>query len=194
MIKLPSHVISSFQLVYRRLRRLGLAVLLIVIIEQSWSAMHNTSLINFQKHSHELVELTAKQAAYDARDLLIANDNDRLQQLVDHLQGQPFIAAAKIQGRYGQSIAASTNVVDSNAVQQELVLIEEIQDEGKVVGYLKVIIDEDLLLQQPMQILGYLSFYGQFLLAFAILAGVFLTITFNRWRYRQPSPDTSKTS
>jgi uncharacterized membrane protein affecting hemolysin expression len=187
MIKLPSHVISSFQLVYRRLRRLGLAVLLIVLIEQSWSAMHNTSLINFQKHSQQLVELTAKQAAFEARSWLLINDHDHLQLLVEHLQEQPFIAAAQIQGRYGQTIVTSTGLPEADALQQELVLIEEIQEDGKVVGYLKVSIDETLLLQKPVQTLGYLSFYGQFLLAFAILAGVFITITFNRWRYRRPT-------
>jgi uncharacterized membrane protein affecting hemolysin expression len=185
MIKIPAHVNSLFKLVYRRGRRFGLAILLILLIEQFWSAMHTTSLQEFQTHSHQLMSLTAEQAATEARHWIMADDTDNLEQLVAQLQQQPFIAAAQIQNRYGQSIATSLQQTESDQVQQALVLVEEVIDDGKVVGYLTLTVDESLLLKAPVRTHEYLTFYGQFLLGFAVLAGIFMAITFNRWRYKR---------
>ncbi|PWW09840.1 MULTISPECIES: AhpA/YtjB family protein [Pseudidiomarina] len=188
MSKLPSHVISSFQLVYRRLRRLGLAVLLVVLIEQFWGTMHTTSLQEFQSHSHQLMQTTARQAAFSAQQWLANDQPEHLDALVNQLQQQPFIAAASVQNRYGEELTQSHFQADSDALQQAFILVEEISDGDTIYGYLTLVIDEALLLEQPLNTHSYLSFYGQFLLAFAILAGVLLATTFNRWRRTVTTP------
>lgn len=185
MIKIPAHVNSLFKLVYRRGRRFGLAILLILLIEQFWSAMHTTSLQEFQSYSHQLMSLTAEQAATEARHWIMADNTDNLEQLVTQLQQKAFIAAAQIQNRYGQSIASSLQQTESDQVEQALVLVEEVIDDGKVIGYLTLTVDESLLLEAPVKTHAYLTFYGQFLLGFAVLAGIFMAITFNRWRYKR---------
>lgn len=193
MIKIPAHVNSLFKLVYRRGRRLGFAILLILLIEQFWSAMHTTSLQEFQSYSHQLMSLTAEQAAAEARHWIAADDTDNLKQLVTQLQLKPFIAAAQIQNRYGQSITSSQQQAESDQIEQALVLVEEVIDGGRVIGYLTLTVDESLLLDAPVKTHEYLTFYGQFLLGFAILAGIFMAITFNRWRYRRSAhPETTE--
>ncbi len=190
MIKIPTHVNSLFKLVYRRGRRLGLAVLIILLIEQSWTAMHTTSLQEFQAHSHNLVSLTAEQAASEAHYWLETDQIVNLQELVNSLQQQPFVASAQVQNRYGQNVVESTSLSDTDEVQQALTVVEEINNETQVIGYLTLTIDEALLLQAPVKTHAYLTFYGQFLLFFAIIAGVFIAITFNRWRYRSSAVPT----
>lgn len=180
-----THVNTLFKLVYRRGRRLLLAALLIILIEQFWGAMHTTSLQDFQAYSHKLVNLTTKQAAAEASYWLDANDTANLQALVDNLQEQEFFAYAQVFNRYGQMVVESANAVDTDALEQSIVLVEEITFNERVFGYLNITIDESLLLEQPIQTHAYLTFYGQFLLGFAAIAGIFLTTTFNRVRYKR---------
>lgn len=187
MLKVPDHVTNLFFLVYRRFRRLVLAVLLIFFIEQFWSTMHSTSLRELQAYSHQLMSLTAQQAAAEARYWITDNDTTNLESLITQLQQQPFIAAVQIHDRYGQlMVATNGQQEDELEAAATLVLVEEINSGSRHDGYLTLLIDEQALLAQPVRIHQYLAFYGQFLLGFAILAGVFITITFNRWRYRQP--------
>ncbi|CUA88358.1 AhpA/YtjB family protein [Pseudidiomarina woesei] len=183
-----SHVNTLFKLVYRRGRRLLLAVLLIILIEQFWGAMHTTSLQEFQSYSHKLLNLTTEQAAAEASHWLDGNDTVNLQSLVDRLQQQDFFAYAQIFNRYGQMVAESSAKLDTDSLEQALVLVEEIKVEGQVLGYLNITVDESLVLAQPIKTHAYLTFYGQFLLGFAAIAGIFLTITFNRWRYKRLTP------
>ncbi|OZB04729.1 MAG: hypothetical protein B7X54_07265 [Idiomarina sp. 34-48-12] len=139
------------------------------------------------------MSLTAEQAAAEARHWIAADDTDNLKQLVTQLQLKPFIAAAQIQNRYGQSITSSQQQAESDQIEQALVLVEEVIDGGRVIGYLTLTVDESLLLDAPVKTHEYLTFYGQFLLGFAILAGIFMAITFNRWRYRRSAhPETTE--
>ncbi|MBR9908648.1 MAG: hypothetical protein GYB30_11480 [Gammaproteobacteria bacterium] len=180
-----THVNTLFKLVYRRGRRLLLAALLIILIEQFWGAMHTTSLQEFQSYSHRLLNLTTEQAAAEASHWLDASDTVQVQALVDRLQQQDFFAYAQIFNRYGQLVAQSSTKLDTDSLEQALVLVEEIKLDGRVLGYLNITVDEPLLLEQPLQTHAYLTFYGQFLLGFAAIAGIFLTTTFNRWRYKR---------
>lgn len=180
-----SHVNTLFKLVYRRGRRLLLAALIIILIEQLWGAMHTTSLQAFQTYSHKLLNLTTQQAAAEASHWLNDDDTAGLQSLVDNLQQQEFFAYAQVFNRYGQIVAESATQIDTDALEQTLVLVEEIKLDGDVLGYLNITVDESLLLDQPLQTHAYLTFYGQFLLIFAAIAGIFLTTTFNRWRYNR---------
>ncbi|WP_417659896.1 hypothetical protein [Pseudidiomarina sp.] len=152
--------------------------------------MHTTSLQEFQAHSHTLVSLTAEQAASEAHYWLETDQIANLQELVNNLQQQPFVASAQVQNRYGQNVVESTSLSDTDEVQQALTVVEEITNETQVIGYLTLTIDETLLLQEPVKTHAYLTFYGQFLLLFAIIAGVFIAITFNRWRYRRSAVPT----
>ncbi|WP_126760481.1 hypothetical protein LG272_05160 [Pseudidiomarina marina] len=155
--------------------------------------MHTTSLQEFQSHSHQLMSLTAEQAAAEARYWITVDDTESLEQLVSQLQLKPFIAAAQIQNRFGQAITSSLAQAESDQVEQALVLVEEVMDGDRVIGYLTLTVDESLLLEAPVKTHAYLTFYGQFLLGFAVLAGIFMAITFNRWRYRRSAlPETTE--
>src|SRR5690554_3302705 len=122
MTTFPTHVNTLFKLVYRRGRRLALAALLILLIEQFWSAMHTTSLQEFQAHSHHLVNLTTQQAASEAGYWLESDNDANLQALVDSLQQQDYFAYAQIFNRYGQLVVESSTKVDADQLEQAIVL------------------------------------------------------------------------
>ena len=179
------HVISIIQVVYRRARRFIVALLLILLIEQLWTNMQANSLESLRQHSHQMVQLTAQQAALSARQLIIANQQDALQALVDQLHQHPFVAAASIRNNYGQLIVSTTaNPTVSTAANGHTIVVEAISDDQRNLGFLQVLIDDQQLLDSPNKTHAYLSYFGQFLLAFAVLAGILIAITFNRWRYR----------
>ncbi|KFZ27878.1 hypothetical protein IDAT_12400 [Pseudidiomarina atlantica] len=177
------HVINIIKLVYRRGRRLLAALLLIILIENFWSNMQDTSLSDLQTHSQQLIELTAEQAAHEARHWLIANEQDNLQQLVQQLTQQKLIEYAAIYNNYGQEVVSADAITESP--EQAFVIVKEIREGQLIHGYLHITINQDLLLAEPLATHSYLSYYGQFLLVFAVLAGILIAITFNKWRYRR---------
>lgn len=179
------HVISIIQVVYRRARRFIVAVLLILLIEQLWTSMQANSLESLRQHSHELVQLTTEQAALSARQHLISNDQDALQGLVDQLNMHPFVRTATIRNNYGQLLVTTDADQQLDAATGvHTMLVEAISDDSRNLGFLQVVVDDQQLLDSPNKTHAYLSYFGQFLLAFAVLAGILIAITFNRWRYR----------
>ncbi|MDN7125690.1 hypothetical protein [Pseudidiomarina terrestris] len=181
------HVINIIKLVYRRGRRLLAAVLLIVLIENLWGTMQETSLAELQSHSQQLIELTATQAANEARYWLIENDQTKLQNLVDNLTRHPLIDYSAVYDSYGRPMvrAEASSVPQPESTHNAFVLVEEVREEKLVHGYLHIGINQPMLLAEPLSVHQYLSYYGQFLLLFAVLAGVLITLTFNKWRYRR---------
>ncbi|WP_173921309.1 hypothetical protein [Pseudidiomarina piscicola] len=177
------HLINITKLVYRRGRRLLVAVLLIILIENLWSTMQETSLAELQSHSQQLIELTAAQAANEARYWLIENDVAKLQTLVDNLAQHPLIDYSAIYDNYGRALVSAEP--PSARAEKVFVLVEEVREEELIHGYLHIAINQPMLLAEPISVHEYLSYYGQFLLVFAILAGVLMTLTFNKWRYRR---------
>ncbi|CAI8152684.1 MAG: Uncharacterised protein [Pseudidiomarina mangrovi] len=179
------HVISIIQVVYRRTRRFIVALLLILLIEQLWTSMQANSLEALRQHSHQLLQLTSQQTALSARALIINNDQDGLQQLVEQVLQHPYVISASIRNNYGQlMVSSSTDGTPTNADGTSTVLVETIVDEQRNLGFLQLVVDNTGLLESPNKTHAYLSYFGQFLLAFAVLAGIFIAITFNRWRYR----------
>lgn len=188
-MKIPSHhVISIIQVVYRRARRFIVAVLLIILIEQLWAHMQASSLASLRQHSHQLMQLTTQQAALSSQPLLMANEQEPLQRFVDQLLLHPFVAAASIHNHYGQRlVSTAANLSVSDTADGHTILVESIHDDQRRLGFLQVVIDDRQLLDSPNKTHVYLSYLGQFLLVFALLAGILIAITFNRWRYRLPN-------
>lgn len=184
------HVINIIKLVYRRGRRLLAAVVLIILIENLWSTMQETSLADLQSHSQQLIELTAAQAANEARYWLIENDQAKLQNLVNNLAQHPLIDYSSVYDSYGRPLVSAETDVNalSESPDNVFVLVEEIREEQLIHGYLHIEINQPMLLAEPLSVQQYLSYYGQFLLVFAVLAGVLITLTFNKWRYRRLRP------
>ncbi|MBY6065087.1 hypothetical protein CWI80_12000 [Pseudidiomarina sediminum] len=180
------HVINIIQLVYRRGRRLLAAVLLIILIENFWSNMQETSLEDLQVHSQQLLELMAEQAGHEARYWLIANDKEKLQVLVNQLTRHQLVEYSAIYDSYGQLLVSADAATEQP--EQVFVLVEEIREDTLVHGYLHIVVNQPQLLAEPVATHQYLSYYGQYLLLFAIFAGVLATLTFNKWRYRRLKP------
>ena len=147
--------------------------------------MQANSLDALRQHSHQLLQLTTQQAALSARQPLLSNDTDNLQLLVEQLKQHPYVYAATIRNNYGQLVVSSDSPNEKELLTRPAtVLVEAISDEQHNIGFVQVVINDKQLLDSPHRTHAYLSFFGQFLLAFAVLAGIFIAITFNKWRYR----------
>jgi uncharacterized membrane protein affecting hemolysin expression len=147
-MKLQSHhVISIIALVYRRTRRFILALLFIVLIAQLWTNMQASRAEALRQHSHSLLQLTIEQVAQSARTPLITNDNDSLQALVEQLVQHPYILAASIRNNFGQ-LVVNSEVLEHSAVatSTNTILVENIIDEERNLGFLQVIVDNSQFL------------------------------------------------
>lgn len=183
MSKTSTHVISIIQLVYRRLRRFLLAVLLIIIIENLWSGMQQISSQDFQRHSEELMLVSIQQAAFSAKRAIVQQQPEVLSEITAQLTQHPLISHAIIRDHYG--VVLATTATQATDTTDAIVIAENIMDEDSSMGFIEVEIDRQALLAAPDKTYQFLTYYGQFLLFFAVLAGIFATTTFNRWRYRK---------
>lgn len=161
-----------------------LAILLLILIENVWSWMQEISLRDFQQHSEELVQLGIKQSAFASQIAINRNDGELLEAIARQLAGDPMIASVHIYDRYGMPLTSIESTAPEPAEQTQLILVEPIMAEEQTLGYVEARVVRQNLLKAPQKTYQFLTYYGQFLLFFAVLAGIFATTTFNRLRYR----------
>lgn len=182
------NLFAIFRLVYRRLRRIAIAGLLIVIIAYVWDSTTSQSRQDLAKHTQQLARMSLQHSLHEARYWLAAEDTSGLQSMVDHLRSQPTILAATVQNEFGQQVASSgpvNSIIDwqeYDADKQPVAMVGEIRTNQGTLGYLQITFDYEVLLSNPEQVHQFLTQRGQVLMALAVLAGVLLMAGFNRIR------------
>lgn len=171
------HVISLSQLVYRRARRFLLAVLLIVVIEQTWTLLQHHHLQAMTQHHQQLMFYTLQQASYRALPLIIDAQPEAQQQFLGELLQHPYVAIAILYNRFGQPLAQHG---EADPAQATTTLISEVRASDRIYGYLQIELARDALAAAAQKSHDQMRYFGQFLLAFALLAGLLIATAFRR--------------
>ena len=131
-----------------------------------------------------------QQVEHEAHYWVEQQETDNLQQLVDYVTSQPHVLSAVIRDRFGENIVtsgAATSIIDWPTASLEAepwILVEEINEEQNISGYIQIVFDKSTLLAQSRQAHDGLLQQGKVLLLLAMLAGVFIMLGFNRIRDR----------
>ena len=155
------HVINIIKLVYRCGCRLVAVLLLIVLIENLWSSMQQTSLADLQTHSQQLVELMAAQEA-TKRVIGLSKMTKKIAALVDRLTEHRLVEFSAIYDNYWQVVVSADAVTEQP--EQVFVVVEEVREDSLIHGYLHVTVNQPLLLAEPLATHEYLTYYGQYLI------------------------------
>ena len=174
----------------KRALRLGAAAGLLFIIMNVWNIASVQSQQQLFNQTQSITELLMQQVEHEAHHWVEQQETDKLQQLVDYITSQPHVLSAVIRDRFGEDMVASgaaTSIIDWPAASLKAdpwILIEEINEEQHISGYIQVVFDKSTLLAQSRQAHDGLMQQGKVLLLLAMLAGVFIMLGFNRIRDR----------
>lgn len=181
---------AFIQIVTKRALRLGAAAGLLFIIINVWNIASVQSQQQLFNQTQTITKLLMQQIEHEAHYWIEQQETNRLQQLVDDLSQQPHVLSAVVRDRFGENIVvsgASTSIIDWSStadVSKPWILIEEINKQHNISGYIQVIFDKDSLLTQSRKAHDGLLQQGKVLLLLAMLAGVFIMLGFNRIRDR----------
>lgn len=181
---------AIIRIMTKRALRLAAAGGLLLIIINVWNIASVQSQQQIFSQTQSVTRLMMDQAEHEAHYWLEHQNTERLTALTDNIASHPEIIAATIRNRFGELLVHSgvnSSIIDwptSEDTSEPWVLVEEINLEDNVSGYLQVIFDKDLLLKQSQTAHNGLMQQGKLLLLLAMLAGVFIMLGFNRIRDR----------
>ncbi|WP_244213059.1 YtjB family periplasmic protein [Idiomarina ramblicola] len=181
---------AILRIMMKRALRLAAAGGLLLIIINVWNIASVQSQQQLFSQTQSVTQLMMDQAEHEAHYWLEQQNTERLTALTDHIAGQPEVMAATIRNRFGELLVhsgVSASIIDwptSDSSSEPWVLVEEINLEDEVSGYLQVVFDKQLLLKQSQKAHNGLMQQGKLLLLLAMLAGVFIMLGFNRIRDR----------
>jgi len=180
------------QLVYRRLRRIAIGIVVLFAIAYVWDLTLAQNQRALTEHTQKMSRLVLQQAEHEASIWLAEDNLVGLQTLVDHLNEQPEIISASIHDPFGQQLASSnpqfndiSATEDSSELRLPITMVGEIEQGDRTVGYIQIMFDRDISLTYPQRITMMLTERGGILLLLSVLAGILLMAGFNRIRWRR---------
>lgn len=174
----------------KRALRLGAAAGLLLIIINVWNIASVQSQQQLFHQTQSITELLLQQVEHEAHYWIEQQETNKLQRLVDDVTKQPHVLSVVIRDRFGESIVTSgetTSIIDWPATNLEAdpwILVEEVNKEHNISGYIQVVFDKNTLLARSRKAHDGLLQQGKVLLFLAMLAGVFIMLGFNRIRDR----------
>jgi membrane protein len=148
-------------------------------------SMRRNALI--QQQTEVMSRMLTHQAALEAVQLIIEQDQSRLQAMVEHLASDPYILDASIYDVEGVALARSSNVLKINdllgfgeydaAQRPDRALrpyIAEVVNENETLGYLRITLELEKLLAQASQLQRSNYDLGRILLLLCGLTGFML--------------------
>lgn len=121
-----------------------LVVLGLVILMQWWWTSHQQGEQLFQKQSEELMRSTLVALSHTAAYLIQNDQLESLKQLAIHIADTPFLQDVVVYDANGTTLSASHETEPSKVLYAPhydpklLALVQEIQYENRLIGYIKI--------------------------------------------------------
>ncbi len=186
--------------IYKRIANLALVIMGATICVNLWLLSADQAQNWHDKQANQLARSLSLQGANMLKVPLGNNDVSAIKQRLIDLGEDPHVSGAAVFGRQGQIIEnlnGNVSVLADFRLQQEkpLVFIREIVVDGQIIGYLRLLLDEE-------QVMVYHSdyqrqIYEQLLVLMMLAGAVGLLIcrAFYKFRYRHYiKPDSSQTT
>ncbi|WP_337843270.1 hypothetical protein [Rheinheimera sp.] len=185
-----------------RLAQVVLVALGILVLSQWWWTSHKQGEQLFQQQSEELMRSTLVALSHTAAYLIVNDQLESLNQLTTHIANTPYLQDVVVYDANGAKLSASKSaspalVMYAPQFQPELLaLVQEIEQDGRVIGYIKISMKLDASLlpvtqawQQLMQQVVWMLWVAG-LVAFVVrgLWSRFLHLLQRLWKKRQAEP------
>jgi membrane protein len=180
---------SNYSII-KRLVNLALVTVGIVICVNLWLAHSRQAQQWYQVQANQLGQSLSQLSAQLLRQALMDDNKSLLAEHLTYLRQDANVLAVALYNQKGQLIEEQDDKLSILArVQQEnqpsLVFIQAIRAENKVIGYLRLVLDEEKVMQHHRTYQQQLFEQVEVLMALAALVGLILTRAFYTLRYRQ---------
>ncbi|RCU45219.1 hypothetical protein DU002_15970 [Corallincola holothuriorum] len=181
--------------IYWRLFFIAITVALVMVIMQLMVMLSVRTNALIQQQTEVMSRMLTHQAALEAVQLLLDQDQPRLQAMAEHLASDPFIHDATIYDVEGIAVARSANVLaindllgfgqfsPENRPSRELrPYIAEVVKENETLGYIRITLEMEKLLDQATQLKKTSYDQGRIMLLLTGLTGFMLALVLRRRR------------
>ena len=180
---------QSAYAIYKRLANLLLAVIVAAICINLWMAHKQSSQDWYNNQTQQLGRSLVQQAALALVKPVRADDNQAMQQLLANLTLDPHVSAAALfdfRGRLIDSTSSEVSVAASFRLDDlpPLVFLNEILDDGQVIGYVRIFLSRDNVMRFHADYQRQWTEQMQVLALLAALAGAILMRAFYKLRER----------
>jgi membrane protein len=181
--------------VIKRISNAILAVLIIIIAVNLW-LMHNKNAQQWYSYeSEQLGRSLATQAARMLAGPLVNDDREAIDSYVQNIEVDSFIKGTALYDNKGRTIKSFDN--DYSVVQQfrieetkPLIFIQDIIHNDEVVGYLKLILDREAIIQHHQSFNKTQLMQTVLIICLTAVCAMLLTRLFykirNRYRFNSP--------
>ncbi|WP_416307781.1 AhpA/YtjB family protein [Neptunicella sp. SCSIO 80796] len=176
--------------IFKRLANFAIAVAVAFIIIYLWLNNVIQDQHQLQQQASQLGKTISQQNAKILTDRLIANDLDGIRQQLQYLQSDPHIHSVSLFDDKGKKLVGSENdddivsLFDPKEDAGLIVFVQEVYQQQKVIGYLRVLLWRDQVLQFFRLYQQEILYQAMLLVILAFLVGVLVTRGFYKLKYK----------
>lgn len=176
--------------IYRRLANLAIVLFVGVICINLWLLSNDLASNWYEKQANQLGRSLSLFSASVIGPLLAENDIESIEPVMAQLITDPHVSHAALYNYRGQILSSTSNeasIVASYRLKNlmPLVFVQDILHEGRLVGYLRLYLEEQQVMQYHDEYQARLFEQQLVLMLLAAAAGLILTRAFYKMRQRR---------
>jgi membrane protein len=189
-LSVPVLQVPSNYSIIKRIVNLALAVVAIIICINLWLLSAEQASNWHDKQANQLGRSLSLLASQVLTSSLINKDNETISQQLDFLVNDPHVSGVALYNNKGQLLderKSGTSVLASYRLENEapLVFVQNISSDGRIAGYLRLMISEKMVMQYHSEYQKQLTQQIQVLMLLAAAGAILLTRIFYKLRYRK---------
>lgn len=187
---IPVLQVPSNYSILKRLVNLALAVVIIIMCINLWLLSAEQAKNWHDKQANQLGRSLSLLATQILTSSLINNDNETISQQLGFLVNDPHVSGVALYNHKGQlldEIKSGTSVLANFRLETKspLVFVQNISADGQIYGYLRLMINEDKVMEYHSEYQKQLTQQVQVLMLLAAAGALLLTSVFYKFRYRK---------
>lgn len=181
---------SNYSII-KRLANLVLVIVGLTVCINLWLSHSSATQNWYQQQANQLGRSLGQMTARSVAIALSNQNNAAMEQLLGNVADDPHVDGVALYNQKGQLIAGQDNNISvlgryQNGQQNALVFVQEVNsNEGQLLGYLRLVLDESKVMQYHYDYLDYLRREMEVLIILAMLLAALLTRMFYTIRYRK---------
>jgi membrane protein len=189
-LSVPTLQVPSNYSILKRIVNLALAVVAVIICVNLWLLSAEQGSNWHDKQANQLGRSLSLLATQVLTTPLIDNENETISQYLDFLVNDPHVSGVALYNSKGQLLderKSGTSVLASYRLENNvpLVFVQNISSEGEISGYLRLMINEEKVMQYHSEYQKQLTQQVQVLMLLAAAGAILLTRIFYKLRYRK---------
>lgn len=186
---IPAIQMPSSYSIFKRIANLVLAVIAIIICINLWLINSEQAENWHESQTNQLGRTLSLLATKILSQPLIANDSQAMSLQLDFLAADPHVTGVALYNLNGQLLDERKNgesLLASYRLEQHrpLVFVEEIRYEGQILGYFRLMLSEQKIMQYHEQYQRQFFQQLQVLMLLAAAGGLLFTRAWYKFRYR----------